>query len=34
VEVSAPLAARLAAEIDRRLPIVAKSRGIAQTRDR
>jgi 4-hydroxy-tetrahydrodipicolinate synthase len=34
VEVSAPLAARLDAEIDRRLPIVAKSRGIAQTRDR
>ena len=34
VEVSAPLAARLDAEIDRRLPVIAKSRGLAQTRDR
>jgi 4-hydroxy-tetrahydrodipicolinate synthase len=34
VEVSAPLAARLDAEIDRRLPVVTRSRRIAQTRDR
>jgi 4-hydroxy-tetrahydrodipicolinate synthase len=34
VEVSVPLAARLDAEIDRRLPVVTRSRGIAQTRDR
>ena len=34
VEVSAPLAARLDAEIDRRLPIVAKSRGLARRGDR